>query len=473
MKRYISEVFILFVFIFVMALPGSAWGAGKTYVPVLMYHNIIDGAIKPSEVGVTVNYERFMEQMEYLKLAGYNTISVDDYIGFMEGNKPLPPNPIMITFDDGYESNYKYAYPILKKLGMRAVINVIVSETKGEPNYHYWDPTHLTWEEMKEISDSGVIDIESHTYDLHYYASNGKKKIPAASGQIEINGKLESFDEYTTRVKNDFKKSKDMIEKNVGKRVKVLSYPYGVGNSTTKKLAREVGYEAMFTIKEGVMRQGDDIMSGKRIKVKGTETGFDIVRNIYRAAGVKGNVPFYDLEKHWAGNDIMEMMLKGYMKGYPDKTFRPDSPVTRAEMATMVSSVFGLKPDGKALPFNDVMKNAWYYVPVSSCYADGIIGFYGNSFGPDIKATREEVVSVLSPFIKNGQSADLSIYKDTDEISPFAVHAMEKAVAAGIIKGKGEGRLSPKDDVTRAELAVMIERVLNQQSYDNRQSLWE
>ncbi|MDI6600157.1 MAG: S-layer homology domain-containing protein, partial [Thermoanaerobacteraceae bacterium] len=368
----------------------------------------------------------------------------------------------MITFDDGYEGNYKYAYPVLKELGMKAVINVVVSETKGEPNYHYWDPTHLTWEEMKEMSDSGVIDIESHTYDLHYYASNGKRDIPAASGQIIVDGKLESFNSYTTRVKYDFKKSKDIIEDKIGKRVRVLSYPYGVSNSTTKKLARDVGYEAMFTIKEGVMRQGDDIMAGKRVKVKGTDTGFDIVRNIYKAAGVKENVPFYDLEKHWARADIMEMMSRGYIKGYPDKTFKPDNPVTRAEMVTMVSSVFGLKPDGNALPFNDVMKNAWYYVPVSSCYANGIIDFYGNSFGPDVKATREEVVSVLSPFIKSKGSADLSIYKDADEISPFAAHAMGEAVAAGIIKGKGDGYLSPEDDVTRAEIAVMIERILNQ-----------
>ncbi|MDI6600156.1 MAG: polysaccharide deacetylase, partial [Thermoanaerobacteraceae bacterium] len=91
MKRYISAAIISLIFISIIVLPGSVWGAGKTYVPVLMYHHIREGAIKPSEVGVIVNPDRFREQMEYLKLAGYNTIGVDEYIEFMKNNRPLLP----------------------------------------------------------------------------------------------------------------------------------------------------------------------------------------------------------------------------------------------------------------------------------------------------------------------------------------------------------------------------------------------
>ncbi len=460
-KKYISVIIALVTVLSVITITGSVYCSTAVNVPVLMYHDIREGAVKPSETGVVVTPETFKEQMEYLKLAGYHTINVDQYINFMKNKGSLPADPIMITFDDGYESGYKYAYPILKQLGMKGVVNVIVSQTKGEPNYHYWPPTHLIWEQMKEMSDSGVFDIESHTYDLHYYASNGKRNLPAASGQIKINGKLESYDHYVARVGSDFKRSASMLEKNTGKRVRLLSYPYGVGNATTIRLAKEAGYEAVFTIKEGVMRPQNDIMMGKRVKVKGTHTGYDIVRNIYKDGGIKTKPPYYDLEKHWAGKDVIQMMSKGYMKGYPDKTFKPDNPVTRAEMATMISSVFGVKDKAAALPFTDVKPDSWYYGSVSSCYAHGLFTYYGTAFRPDAKATREDAAAAIAPFLPDTASADLSSYKDAGEVSQYAKSAIQKAVAAGIIKGRQGGYLSPKGSVTRAELAVMIERALN------------
>ncbi len=108
----------------------------KPFVPVLMYHHLQkEGTFDSKKYGgVIIDPERFEKQMLYLKAAGYHTITLEQLRDFVLYNKPLPPKPIVITFDDGYLSNYTYAYPILKKLGMKAEINIIVSYVPDEVN---------------------------------------------------------------------------------------------------------------------------------------------------------------------------------------------------------------------------------------------------------------------------------------------------------------------------------------------------
>jgi len=77
----------------------------------------------------------------------------------------LPKKPLLITIDDGYANNYSLAYPILKEKGLRATIYIITSYRGKQPGV----TRHFTWAEAKEMYDSGVINIESHTHDLHYY----------------------------------------------------------------------------------------------------------------------------------------------------------------------------------------------------------------------------------------------------------------------------------------------------------------
>ncbi|ORX22559.1 polysaccharide deacetylase [Thermoanaerobacterium sp. PSU-2] len=252
----------------------------KKCVPVLMYHNIYAGNIPPNKSGVLITPQNFEKQILYLKSHGYETITVEDLYNFMKYGKMLPKKPILITFDDGYLGNYKYAYPLFKKIGYKGVINVIVKNVPSPTNKVVTPYPHFDWIEAKEMSSNGVMEIESHTYDSHKYAKSGNHNIPMLAGPIDINGKLETMDEYRKRITDDLSKAKKEIEKNLGKEVIALAYPYGVGSDTSKDVAASLGYKVIFTMEEGVNVYKGDTYAVKRITVRNTDTGEDIVKKI-------------------------------------------------------------------------------------------------------------------------------------------------------------------------------------------------
>ncbi|MCF6410089.1 polysaccharide deacetylase family protein [Pseudalkalibacillus salsuginis] len=144
-----------------MEVSANARLTSPTEIPILMYHHFTE-----SET-TTVSVERFKEQMLAIKNAGYNTITDDQLYRFLYYKKPLPEKLIMITMDDSYESNYIHAYPILKELGMKATIYIVVSDQEKTPG----TIPHLTWEQTEEMYKSGVMDIQSHTFDSHRFNS--------------------------------------------------------------------------------------------------------------------------------------------------------------------------------------------------------------------------------------------------------------------------------------------------------------
>jgi peptidoglycan/xylan/chitin deacetylase (PgdA/CDA1 family) len=249
-------------------------------IPILMYHHFST----TERSSTIVHPNEFERQMSYLKSLGYNTITDYDLVLFMQGKKDLPKNPIMITMDDGYESNYLYAYPILKKLNMKATIYVIGSamrENNHSPNT-YGIPK-LSWEQAKEMYQAGVIEIQSHTYDMH-------KKEPTRSGKlaaviqtpIMINGKLETTEQYEKRVKEDLIKNKQLIEEKVGNKVVSFAYPYGAFSASAEKLLKETGHQMTLTVKPGVNSEGKGPYKLYRINVPSGMSGQDIEKKIQK-----------------------------------------------------------------------------------------------------------------------------------------------------------------------------------------------
>lgn len=222
-------------------------------VIVLMYHQI---GFRSQRRGV-IPPQLFEAHMLYLKKMGFNPISHDTFADFLDGKGKVPDNAILITFDDGYESFYEYAYPILKKYRFPAVNFVIVGDTE---NPNYTNPRHLSWSEMKEMQKSGLVALESHTYDLHYYAPVDRlgHKRPALVARIYDFklGKQESREEYETRVWYDLWLSKYLLEENLHTKVTSLCFPYGAYNPTVIRLARDVGYRYFYTIRSGVNTPG-------------------------------------------------------------------------------------------------------------------------------------------------------------------------------------------------------------------------
>lgn len=129
-------------------------------VAVLVYHHI-----DPNESGITISPKRFKEHMDALTDHGLHVISLQEFENFIKYNTPIPPNAVLITFDDGYESVYKYAFPILIDHGYTATTFIIVKDSEN-PNENLRLP-FLNFDEMREMQQKGMT-FQSHTYNQHY-----------------------------------------------------------------------------------------------------------------------------------------------------------------------------------------------------------------------------------------------------------------------------------------------------------------
>lgn len=157
-KKIITIVSILFIsFCFF-------WIHPRYSVPMLTYHSIDYG-----KGLLSVSPENFEKQMRYLKEKGFNVISLNELVGGMKNRKKFTHNAVVLTFDDGYENNFTYAYPILKKYGFPATIFLITNNIGVNAAF-------LTWDEVKEMSKN-KISFGGHTKNHVYLPSIVKEDI--------------------------------------------------------------------------------------------------------------------------------------------------------------------------------------------------------------------------------------------------------------------------------------------------------
>ncbi len=253
-KKQIRAVFLITVFMLTsMQLHTSVHAEVQQDIPILMYHHL---SYAPEEWNeVVISPDKFKQDMMYLKILGYETIYFKDLIAYKEKAIPLPKNPIVITFDDGYMSNYEYAYPILKELEMKATIGVIgwsVGRTTHKDNETPIIP-HFTWEQAREMYESGWIDIQHHTFDMH----------ESGLGVQQLTG--ESHQDYVDRMVDDTIKLKEEIESHVGNEVVVFSYPLGLYNTLSESAIKILGFKVSLTTNKGINSLSDELYLMKRI----------------------------------------------------------------------------------------------------------------------------------------------------------------------------------------------------------------
>lgn len=220
---------------------------------VLTYHHI---SREPFS-GITITPERFEKDLEMLKNKGFNVISMGKLLNCMEGREKLPDNAVVISFDDGIESFYKYAYPLLKKYYMPSINFVITSRTeKYKPSNKDFNP--LSPQELCDMYDSGLVDIQSHSDNGHDYAYiNPKLKKGGKLAYKIYNPKMASYEtdsEYSSRVMKDLLKSRDVIFKYTGQYPNMLCFPFGHYNKRLVKLAENCGFQYFITTQYGYNR---------------------------------------------------------------------------------------------------------------------------------------------------------------------------------------------------------------------------
>ena len=232
---------------------GLAAGAAETQsssMPILMYHNLTQDPNKTSSM--TITDERFRLDMEFLESFGYTPLFPSEVEEIGEGKRSLPARPVMITFDDGYLSNYTIAAPILQQTGMKATVALIASHIKDADDTDT-SRHSLNWDEVKSMYDSGLFQFGSHTYDLHNPKYGGANAPDGINGIMREKG--ESQSQYTERVGNDLAQSISLIEQHTGQTtVNYFSYPYGAYDRWMQPILEKNGIKISTLTNAGMAR---------------------------------------------------------------------------------------------------------------------------------------------------------------------------------------------------------------------------
>src|SRR5467141_2790835 len=228
--------------------PGSAALAPTPAKPVVdqtaqtiifCYHRLVDKVRYP---GTEITPAAFEAEMKMLKDRGITVISMQDLLAWKRGEKNIPPRCAVITFDDGWKSQYEVAWPIMKKFGYTFTMFIY---TEGVAGGSLGGGQAITWEQLADMRDNGV-DIEAHTA-THQDLREGHNIMLAASGGKKTRTKL-TGPAYEQWVHNEVVGSKELLEQRLGIKVNCFAVPFGNYNEHVKELARNAGYEAMFTV---------------------------------------------------------------------------------------------------------------------------------------------------------------------------------------------------------------------------------
>ncbi len=257
MKKYIVVILLAVGLLVTPAMAANS-------VPILMYH-CVNQNVGSSNLIVTP--ARFRQDMELLRDYGYTPLLTKDLVEICSGRREMPDRPVMITFDDGYQDNYDYAYPILKETGMKATIAVISSNLRGvDDNGQVYGPSgFLTWAECREMYESGYVDIGSHTNNLHNPEAKGNLVSDGPNGVQRLCG--ETKEAYAARVSADLTHSKTAIEKYVGNEVLYLAYPFGATDPWCTELLGSLGYQMSTTTTTEIANISDGLYNLPRLRI--------------------------------------------------------------------------------------------------------------------------------------------------------------------------------------------------------------
>jgi len=192
-------------------------------VPILCYHNF--NPTKPGSMNMTPQH--FEEQIKWLKQNGFTIIPLKDVVAYLQGKNPaLPSKAVVITVDDGWKSAYTYLWPIVKKYNFPVTLFIYPQTISSGKNA-------MTWDELKELQNTGLFDIQSHTYS-HPNFKHAKRELSPES--------------YQNFVQKELTSSKKILEEKLNKQINVLAWPFGIYDAYLEEEAAKAGYAMAFSI---------------------------------------------------------------------------------------------------------------------------------------------------------------------------------------------------------------------------------
>ncbi|WP_108308606.1 polysaccharide deacetylase family protein [Metalysinibacillus jejuensis] len=211
-------------------------------VVVINFHSFFEEGEYPRLNNINVTPDNFKAILLALQNHGYNTVAEQDFYDFLNGNKNLPEKSIIITIDDGYESVYTNAFPILKELNMQAIFFPITSDVQKGSRFN---APMVTWEQLAEMAATPHITLGNHSHNLHWRANN-LTGFEAILLESDINNKplTLSRKDYIT---DDALFAEHLIQKNTGQSILSYSYPFGASDELSEQAIQSLGYKATYS----------------------------------------------------------------------------------------------------------------------------------------------------------------------------------------------------------------------------------
>lgn len=280
------------VVLFLLVLPASSLAVEQPFY-ALCYHEVREDTLdRGGPDRFAVSTDKLITHFTWLRAHGYHPIGVEDLIAARDGRKPLPAKPVLLTFDDGYASVYTHVYPLLKLFRYPALVALVGSwlEIGPEAQVPYGDERlprsrFLSWDQIRELQSSGLVEFASHTHDLHQGVLGNPQGnlLPAAGARIydPETRRYETDAQYRQRIRADLKTNSDLMARELGKRPRVLVWPYGRYNQVAVDLARTEGMPITFTTAEDSLPHVHGLAAAGRFLIDADAPIADLVDRIF------------------------------------------------------------------------------------------------------------------------------------------------------------------------------------------------
>lgn len=256
---------------------------------IISYHEIVDKSIMKDPT-YTVSPVNFEKQINWLKQNKYNFIDIDTFLKYRKTGINLPKKAVLITFDDGYQSVYKNAYPVLKKNNIPFVIALVGNWLIQKNKVDFAGETvnrniFLSKKEIREMVRSGLCEVASHTYDSHH----GIIGNPQGNTEPAITTRLwdsntssyETQSDYKERLYQDLLKNNKFLKKYTGQAPRIIVWPYGSYNKESQEMAEKAGLPIGITLDDGSNTKLTSLNGLRRILMEQTTELKDLEQEMW------------------------------------------------------------------------------------------------------------------------------------------------------------------------------------------------
>ncbi|KNB49652.1 polysaccharide deacetylase family protein [Streptomyces caatingaensis] len=230
-------------------------------VPILMYHSVAHAPSRAAR-GLSVRPEAFAEQMAVLDAAGFVPLTTRELAAAWRDRRPLPPKPVLITFDDGYEGVHRHALPVLAARGFPSTVFVSTGWLRGEHETAGALDVMLTWDQLRDLTAAGA----------------------EAGGHSHTHPQLDQLAD--ARLAFEIERCRDILTGELGRPPVSFAYPYGYSSRRVRRAVRAAGFGISLAVGNGLAERAQGPYALRRVTVRRTTSAGDFERMVHgRAVG--------------------------------------------------------------------------------------------------------------------------------------------------------------------------------------------